>query len=325
MHALNHLKANNQFWFAIGFAIISFGLCGCDSAQSNDEPRPTQQTNEPLPLRLMTINVRYEHDEDAQQNAWSKRVIGMVHMIQRERPDVFAVQEAMHGQVADLWASLPAYQFIGTGRDDGHFGGEYTGIFFLKSRLIEDSNSSQTRWLSDQPTQAGSKHWGNQFPRVVCQTRLWDRATGRAFHVFATHWDHRHQASRERSALLLGKWIASRQPADEPVVLLGDFNAVESNPALGYLLGKSVRLDGDVQRWSSTMIDTYQTMHPKQKDRTTLHFWSFSQGGRLKVDHILISQDGTVKDAAILSEKINRVSDHFAVSADVVFPAATDR
>ena len=138
--------------------------------------------------------------------------------------------------------------------------------------------------------------------------RLTDRATQRGFYVFNTHWDHRHQGSRERSGDLLAKRIRDRRVPDEPVVLLGDFNAVEQNPGLANLR-RTIRL-----------TDTFDLLHPQEKQRTTLHFWRGTREGRLKVDHILVSEGAEVVAAAILDKEDPMVSDHFPVTARVVFP-----
>jgi endonuclease/exonuclease/phosphatase family metal-dependent hydrolase len=243
-------------------------------------------------------------------------------MIRREKPDVFGVQEALHGQAADLWASLPDYEFFGVGRDDGKMAGEYSGIFYQRDRFTPDKEDCGTFWLSDTPGRAGSKTWGNEIPRVAAWLRFIDLATGRGFYVFNTHWDHRNQPSRERAALLIAKRIDARRHTDEPVALLGDFNSVETNPGLIYLTGRRVKVAGSEQTWGNGLVDAYQSLHSGEKNRRTLHFWSDSREGSLKVDHILISRGAKVGTAGIISQDQPMVSDHFPVSAEVIFPLA---
>jgi endonuclease/exonuclease/phosphatase family metal-dependent hydrolase len=260
-----------------------------------------------LELRLMSFNVRYENTEDSGPRAWRQRVVGAVRMIRAENPDVIGVQEALHGQAADLWASLPDYEFTGAARDDGRRAGEYAGIFFRRDRFEVDLTDSGTFWLSDTPEKAGSKTWGNEIPRTATWLRLVDRSTQRGFYIFNTHWDHRHQGSRERSAALLAERIRSRKKPDEPVVLLGDFNAVEQNPGL-VMLRSGMRL-----------TDVFQSIHPRENARTTLHFWRGTRAGSLKVDHILVSAGAEVLAAEIRDQDVPMVSDHFPVTARVRF------
>lgn len=260
-----------------------------------------------MELRLMSFNVRYENDEDVGSRAWPQRVPGIVRMIRDESPDVIGIQEARHGQAADLWVSLPDYEFAGRARDDGKRGGEYAGIFFRRHRFEADATDQGTFWLSDTPQQPGTKTWGNDIPRTATWLRLVDRTTGRGFYVFNTHWDHRHQGSREQAARLMAERIRKRKRADEPVVLLGDFNAVENNLAMIHLVSET------------GLIDTFQKLHAQESNRRTLHFWSDTRMGGLKVDHILVSSEALIMEAEIRDWDKPMVSDHFPVTTRVTF------
>lgn len=271
-------------------------------------------------LNLMSFNLRYESADDRDSRAWRERVAGAVRMIRRQRPDCIGVQEALHGQAADLWASLPDYEFFGVGRDDGQQAGEYSGIFYRRDRFQPDQTDRGTFWLSDTPEQAGSRTWGNEIPRVAAWLRLIDLATGRGFYVFNTHWDHKHQLSRERAALLIARRIDGRKHADEPVALTGDFNSTESNPGMIYLTGRRTPLAGSEQIWPHGLLDAYQAVHAGEKNRRTLHFWRDSREGLLKVDHILVSRGAGIEAAEIISGDKPMVSDHFPVTARVKFP-----
>ncbi len=274
-----------------------------------------------IALRLMSFNVRYENSGDGGNRAWRRRIAGAVHLIRREAPDVLGVQEALHGQAADMWASLSEFGFHGVGRDDGERAGEYSGVFYRRDRFELDPADCGTFWLSDTPETVGSSTWGNEIPRVAAWCRFTDRASGRGFYVFNTHWDHRNQPSRERAALLIARRIDSRAHPAEPVVLLGDFNSLEANPGIVYLSGKMVKLAGEPHFWSHGLIDTFQALHPGERNRRTLHFWSDSRKGNLKVDHIFVSRGAEIAAAEIISGEKPPISDHYPVTARVVFPA----
>ncbi len=290
-------------------AILALSATACRKERVLGPPKAVAvATDGRLELKLMTFNIRYENAEDAGARAWHQRVLGAVRMIREEAPDVIGVQEAMHGQAADLWASLPGYEFFGSGRDDGRRSGEYAGIFFSRDRFEADESDSGTFWLSDNPENPGSKTWGNGIPRTATWMRLVDRATQRGFYVFNTHWDHKHQGSRERSAVLLAERINGRKFPDQPVVLLGDLNAREKNPGVA-VLARDARL-----------TDTFQARHPKEPARTTLHFWRGTRAGPLKVDYIMVSEGAEILAAEIRDHDKPMVSDHFPVTARVVFP-----
>ena len=273
-----------------------------------------------LELGLMSFNVRYENSGDSGARAWRQRIIGAAHMIRREHSDIIGVQEALHGQTADLWASLPEYEFFGVGRDDGKRNGEYSGIFYQKIRFRVDSEDQGIFWLSGTPELPGSRTWGNEIPRVATWMRLIDLATMRGFYVFNTHWDHQNQPSREHAALLIAQRIDARRHPDEPVALIGDFNSLLTNPGMIYLTGQGASLAGVSRKWSPGLQETYQLLHPQEKNRRTLHFWSDSRDGNLKVDHILVSRGAKIESADILSTDKPMVSDHFPVTARVIFP-----
>ena len=107
---------------------------------------------------------------------------------------------------------------------------------------------------------------------------------------------------------------------DQPVVLLGDFNAVEKNPGIAYLTGTRASVAGQTGIWPHGLIDTFEALHPGNPARTTLHFWKGSRAGTLKVDHILVSKGAQVLAAEIRDRDQPMVSDHFPVTARVVFP-----
>ena len=296
-------------------------LLACQRSRVLGQPKAVPvRADGALELRLMSFNVRYENSEDRDEHAWRQRVSGSVKMLHARQPDVFGVQEALHGQAADLWASLPDYEFFGVGRDDGKRAGEYSGLFYRRDRFEADAADCGTFWLSDTPEVAGSKSWGNEIPRVAVWLHLSDRATGLGFYVFNTHWDHKNQPSRERAALLIARRIDGRKHADEPVVLLGDFNSLEANPGITYLTGRRSSLAGSEQVWKNGLLDTFQKSHPDQKNRRTLHFWGGTTEGNVKVDHILVSQGAEIKDAEIVSQDKPMVSDHFPVFSRVIFP-----
>lgn len=274
-----------------------------------------------LELTLATFNVRYEGTQDRGWKAWPNRIGRVVAALRQIDPDVFGVQEALHGQAADLRASMVDYDFLGVGRDDGARAGEYAPILWRKDRFELDAEDHGTFWLSDRPDEPGSRSWGNDHVRIGSWVRLVDRASGRGFYVFNTHWDHRSQDAREHSALLMAARIDGRRQPGNPVVVLGDFNATEGNPAVDYLLGKRVDLAGRAgERWTEALADTYQRFHSGVRNRRTLHFWQGHREGWAKIDHIFVSRGAELVSAGIgygNSVPELQPSDHYPVWAKV--------
>ncbi len=290
--------------------LVLAGLASCGRSRAHGPPKAVAVAADgKLALRLMSFNIRYENPGDTGPLAWSSRIPSVVRSIRAEAPDVIGVQEALHGQAADLRASLPDYEFHGSGRDDGGRSGEYSGIFYQRDRFERDPDDGGTFWLSGTPEKPGSRTWGNDIPRVVTWTRLTDRSTGRSFYVFNTHWDHRHQGSREKAGELLAKRIADRRHAAEPVVVMGDFNAIETNPGVLRLTAPPLSL-----------IDTFLHLHPEEPLRGTINFWSANRREQWKIDHILVSPGAEIRSAAIRRHDMAQVSDHFPVIAEIAFP-----
>ena len=296
-------------------------LASCRRTQELGPPKAVAVRDDGvLELNIASFNIRYENDGDTGERAWPSRLRSTVRIIRELNPDVLGVQEAYHGQAADLWASLPGYDFYGTGREDGKRAGEYAGIFFLRSRFHLDAADSGCFWLSGTPEIPGSTTWGNTLSRMVTWVHLVDRATSRGFYVFDTHWDHRHQGSREEAALLIARRIDGRKAAGDPVILVGDFNAIETNPAVRYLRGESVVLIGVSQTWSNSLLDTFTALHSGQENRRTFHQWDGNRSGNFKLDHIFVTRTAKVLRSAIRFDTPPYASDHYAVSSTVTFP-----
>ncbi len=305
--------------------LLAGGLCmvavvaGCRRKDGAAAPPPRAvpvTEHAPLDLRLASFNIRNENNRDAGERDWTHRTRHAVVLIRRLDPDVLGMQELTHGQAADLWASLPDYEFIGKAREDGVRKGEYAGIFYRASRLVPGGELG-TFWLSGAPEKAGSTGWGNTLPRIATWVRLVERDTGRGFYVFNTHYDHRHQGSRERASILLAERISSRLHKEEPVVLMGDFNAEVTNPAVAYLTGNGGMVAGTSRRWQDALADTYQALHATRRPPKTLHFWGTREGW--KIDHILVSKGARILEAAVAPDALPYSSDHFPVTARVVF------
>lgn len=255
-------------------------------------------------LRVMSYNMRYGTADDG-PDAWERRRDLALRVISHNQPDVIGVQETLRFQLDEIGDALPHLAETGVGRDDGRQSGEYSAILYDRERfeLLEGN----TFWLSDTPAVPGSASWGNRIPRIVTWAHLRDRRTGRNFYVYNTHWDHESQPSRERSAALLLERIAGRAHPDDPVLLTGDFNAGESNPAFTTLL------DGG-------LTDTFRALHPDATVVGTYHDFEGNRSGE-KIDAVLAGSGWAVREARIvrLNEDGRYPSDHFPVMAVVAY------
>ncbi|MCB0565955.1 MAG: endonuclease/exonuclease/phosphatase family protein, partial [Phaeodactylibacter sp.] len=180
-------------------------------------------------IRVMSFNIRFANPEDG-VNYWPNRKGLVASMIRFQETDIVGLQEAMRSQLDDLVELLPDYAWYGLCRTDGSAApepdNEFSAILYRKARfeLLENA----TFWLSEKPEVVGSTGWDAALPRISSWVRFKDKASGKEFYHFNTHFDHRGVQARAESARLLLKQI--REIAGEyPVILTGDFNCVPTD------------------------------------------------------------------------------------------------
>ncbi len=275
-------------------------------ASENEAPRGHQDV---VAVAVATFNIRFGTAEDGAHH-WKHRRELCIATLRALEADVVGLQEALAFQIEEILEALPEYVSAGVGRDDGKRAGEHSNILVRTSRFTIDR--CETQWLSDMPREPASRSWGNEIPRVVTLVRLIDRQTGEALWVYNTHFDHRSQPSRERSAAMIAALVEARPAyaASEPIVVMGDFNAGEDNPAVRMLLDTG----------GLGLIDTFRAAHLHAAEVGTFTGFKDQRGGE-KIDHILVSQGVRVLDAGIDRTRGPsglHPSDHDAVWAKVV-------
>ena len=254
----------------------------------------------PEPLTIMSFNIRYGTADDG-PNRWELRRRHLIDLLKRHDPDVLGVQEALHFQIDEILLALPDYRMVGVGRSDGGQGGEYSAVLYRASRL--SPRRSATFWFSDSPEIIKSNTWGNAIERI-CTWALFDDRQGRAFYVYNLHLDHISQPSREKSVALLLDRIATGSPA-APVIVTGDFNTGEANPATQAML--------------KVFRDTFRVVHPQATDVGTANQFTFGRVGGDKIDYVFVEPATVVLSADIIRTAIDGryPSDHFPVIARV--------
>jgi endonuclease/exonuclease/phosphatase family metal-dependent hydrolase len=266
----------------------------------------------------MSFNIRYGTARDG-DNAWPNRRDLCMATIEGRDADIIGLQEALAFQLDEIRRGLPGYTLVGVGRDDGLRKGEYAPLLIRTDRFAVDR--ARTVWFSETPEVPGSKDWGNNITRICTWVRLIDLRTGKALWVYNMHLDHQSQLSRERSAELVGRLIAERPDPAEPVIIMGDMNAGESNPALRYYRGEIASASGrDDAPPSPHLVDTYRAVHPDQKQVGSFTGFKDERDGE-KIDHLLVSSGVEIVDADIdrtRGEDGRCPSDHDAVWATVV-------
>jgi endonuclease/exonuclease/phosphatase family metal-dependent hydrolase len=270
-----------------------FGLAG-------QAAPPQPATSAPASLVVMTFNIRYGTANDG-DNRWERRREQLFDLIKAEQPDVIGLQEALHAQIDEILAAVPGYAMVGVGRSDGGQAGEYAALLYKRARLTV--RMTDTFWLSDSPRLVASKTWGNTIERI-CTWARFDDKTGPSFYIYNVHLDHQSQPSRERSVELVLKTIAAREPA-APVIVTGDFNAGEANPA--------------TKAMATRFADSFRMLHPQASEVGTFTGFELGKTQGEKIDYIFVEPGTPVTRAEILrAARDGRYpSDHFPVVAEL--------
>lgn len=257
----------------------------------------------PAEVRVMSYNIRLDLPSD-KQNAWPYRrneVIGQIAIV---RPDILGMEEVLSNQRRDIARAFPGYELLGVGRDDGRDAGEYSPLAIRQDafRILD----SGTFWLSETPDRP-SLGWDAGYKRIVTWARLIDRRSGTPILVLNTHWDNTGQVARRESASLMLRWIAAHRKPGERLLLLGDFNAELTDPAIKILTDSGLRDSREIATHVSGGETTFNDFHVVPAVAPP-------------IDHILVGNNWSVSRYATIAQNFGgRVpSDHFPIVADMV-------
>jgi len=222
------------------------------------------------PITFVSYNIRLDTSGDKGPRDWKQRKGQVTDYLLKSQASVIGLQEVVHNQLLDVKKALPSHSHIGVGRDDAKQRGEYSPIFYDHKVWKLDPQENGTFWLSATPEKPGSKSWGNSIPRICTWARLIG-PDGKGLYVYNSHWDHRSQKSREKSAKLIIERISSRKQKTEPYILMGDLNAEPNNTSIKTLLTSGLLIDHG---------------GPQYK---TFNFWRGALTPGHRIDHIFTS------------------------------------
>lgn len=256
-------------------------------------------------IHAMSFNIRLDRTPGTQPgdpDHWPDRAPLVTRFLELEKPTVLGVQEAEYQQLAAVEAGLgPKYRMLGFGRSGGA-AGEYSSIFYDATRLT--ALWWDQYWLSDTPDVIGSATWGNTVTRIVTWVRFHDSRSGREFVHLNSHFDHRSENARVRSAETTRDQIAA---LDVPAVYTADFNAAaEASAPYDVLV-----TDGGLQ---DTWVAAEQQLTPRVG---TFPNYGATDPDGTRIDWVLATPDVRVKAAAInaWTSEGRYPSDHLPVQA----------
>ena len=144
--------------------------------------------------------------------------------------------------------------------------------------------------------------------RMCTWAHFEDLESGNKFYLFNTHFDHVAVIARKESSKLILRKI-SEVVADNPVILMGDFNADYDSECYQTL------------RDSKVINDTYlQVEHPYVVNGSFNGFGSRTDSNII-IDHVFTSNDFEARKWGILTDTFHGrfPSDHFPVAVDLRF------
>lgn len=293
--------------------ILGFSLSVMASCSDDDDNGPEIPVEEWLePLRVGTYNIQYDNLNDP-ANSWNSRNLILEKLLKEYDFDIFGAQEPYLVQLKDMMKYLPEYTYLGKDITGGteELRRHYVPIFYKKDKF--EVLRQGMFWLSETPNTPNSKGWDAYSVRVCVWAQFKDKASGKEFYHFNTHFDHIGTTARQESAKLLIEKI-KEIAGDNPSFVTGDFNSNQ----------KSVPYNTIVT--SGTVIDSYS----RAEEKTNANWPSFNgykyistpPANATRIDHVFVTNKGTkVKSWQIINADYSQKypSDHFPVLIEWCF------
>ncbi len=190
---------------------------------------PDSQTSEAPSITAMTYNIRFATAPDG-DDAWPNRREALIEIIRKHDPDMFGVQEALASQVDELRQAFRTHAVVGVGRDDGLRKGEYSAVFYRRSRF--GLREGGTRWISPTPEIPGSLGGTAKLPRIFSWGEFFLAEGGRIL-VMNAHLDHQSPEARLLGATQMADFARTRPSV--PSLIMGDFNSYPEDEPISHL------------------------------------------------------------------------------------------
>ena len=256
-------------------------------------------------VKAITFNIRYGTADDG-ENSWPNRKNILFNFINTEKADFIGMQEAMIFQIDEIIENCPGYSYIGRTRDADGKSGEATPILYRPA--VYEMVEQHSRWLSLTPEIPASKSWDSALPRIFTWAVFRKKADGKEIVIYNTHFDHLGVTARQESARLLVSHIDEHFSGSD-LILLGDFNALETSDAIRYFTNNQ----------TCKLSDTYRQLHSRQEEKDMTYYgWNeHLAGSGRRIDYIFYRGNLKPVSAYVSNFHIgkNYPSDHMPVVA----------
>lgn len=259
------------------------------------------------PVNVMSFNIRYDNPEDSMNN-WKFRKEWVANAVRFYDVDIVGMQEVLRNQLEDLRQRLPEYGVVGVGREDGKEKGEYSALWYRKSRftLLDSGNF----WLSETPEVAGSKGWDGACERIASWAKLKDAVSGKEYLALNTHLDHVGVVARREGVNLILEKL-NELGGELPVIVTGDFNSEPESDVI-----KNITDSNNPKHLTDTRLASPVVYGPSW----TFHdFDKIPYDKRPLIDYVFVRNGLRVLRYGVLAETENEslLSDHAPVLVTV--------
>ncbi|MBR4995875.1 MAG: endonuclease/exonuclease/phosphatase family protein [Alistipes sp.] len=235
-----------------------------------------------------SYNIRNSNSGDARNgNGWDLRCPVICDQVEWNDFDIFGAQEVKHNQLVDMLKGLPGYDYEGVGRDDGKQEGEYSPIFYKKSRFKKLDGG--TFWISETPEKVGVKGWDAALPRICSYVRLQDKVTKKKIWFFNLHMDHIGVEARREGAKLVARKILEMCKG-EAAIVTGDFNVDQTNEAYRTIINTGV------------LKDSFEKAEKRYATTGTFNSFDPNLFTESRIDHIFVTDHVIVHNYAVLTD-----------------------
>ena len=258
----------------------------------------------------------------SKNNGWDQRKAQVCALINHEAFDIFGSQEVRKGQLDDMLAMLPDYDYIGVGRDHGDDRGEFCPVFYRKDKF--EKLDGGTFWLSPTPEKP-SKGWDAKYNRICTWGMFRHKETGKKVCFMNVHFDHRGVQARLEASKQIVAYV-KKHCKGAKVVISGDFNVTQNSESYLHLANSKVLKDSyDLAKYRFEPTGTFNGFNARRYTNCRIDHLFVSKGTKVSRWGVLTyhyyldpyALQGTEAPAVIKGEKreVKCISDHYAIQA----------
>lgn len=161
---------------------------------------------------------------------------------------------------------------------------------------------------------------------VASWLRVRDKHSGKSLMFANVHFDHRGEKARVESSHLLRRKLLELA-GEEPIVLVGDFNATPDSPPHKALVSASQPDEVDSRIVAAVFRDVHGLVEKPLGPNTTWNGFSRAAEGS-RIDHVVVDRHWSATSYEIIDDKTKDgrfFSDHFPIVAKLKLAAVANK